>query len=331
MQGPEPAARRAVKWLRRGELTVQRPPWIEKLRPLANAAGRVISAAALVAVVVYFVRTQVWRTVDLRDGRLCGVLLGSSLAYAAGEALMSYGWMRWLRSTGDRSVSMAAGIVLYCRSQLAKYIPGNVFHLVARQTLGNDLGAPHSALALASVSESAALVVAACALAGIGDGLPPGFPHVPRAAAFTFACLFLAAAVLFARFLQRSGPRRGFRGHALDTLLTLACYFPFFILNGVSLALLLSLSHSVGVRAAAELTGIWSLCWLAGYVTPGAPGGLGVREAALLYGLSATCSRPEAAAIAVEMRLVSTLGDVLLWLAATSLRHTIRKPAGSAA
>jgi glycosyltransferase 2 family protein len=279
--------------------------------------------------VVYFVRTQVWRTVDLRDPRLCAVLLGSSLAYALGGAVISYGWVRWLKSAGDNSVSTVVGIVLYCRSQLAKYIPGNVFHLVARQTQGSGLGASHSALALASASESAALVMTACALAALGDA--SGFPHVPRAAAFTLACLCIAGAIPLTRFLQRNGPSRSFRAQLLDTLLTLTCYFPFFVWNGLSLAVLLFMNHDVGPRSIVGLTGIWSLSWLAGYVTPGASGGLGIREAALVYGLSTQCSRPEAVAIAMEMRLVSTLGDVTLWLAATAFRHAVRIPAHRAA
>ena len=299
--------------------------WVEQLRPLLNVAGRVISLGAILGVVVYFVRTQVWRTVDLRDPRLCAVLLGSSVAYALGGVVLSYGWVRWLKAAGDNSVSTVAGIVLYCRTQLAKYIPGNVFHLVARQTRGNRLGASHSSLALASASESAALVMTACALAALGDA--SGLPHVQRTAAFMLACLFIAAAVPLTRFLQRNGPRRSFRVQLLHTLLTLTCYFPFFVWNGLSLALLLFINHDVGPRSIAGLTGIWSLSWLAGYITPGASGGLGIREAALVYGLSTQCSRPEAVAIAMEMRLVSTLGDVTLWLVATAFRHSVRIPA----
>jgi len=296
----------------------------EQQRLVLTWAGRAISAAALVAVVFYFVRSAVWRTVDLRDARLGATLAGATLAYAAGQAVMGYGWVRWLRCAGQ-AVPASAGTVLYCRAQLAKYIPGNVFHLAARQTLGKRLGAAQAALAFASAAESTALVIVAVALGTLGNGLPPGLPRVPRAAAFLVACLFLAAAVMLPRLARRparlSIPRQG-----LDTLISLGCYLPFFAWNGLALALLLSFHHAIGPGDLFALTGVWSLCWLAGYLVPGAPGGIGIREAALILCLSPWCGRAEGAVIAVEMRLVSTLGDVMLWLFATAFGLAGRTP-----
>jgi hypothetical protein len=297
---------------------------VEQLRVLLTWAGRAISVAAVVGVAAQFVRAGVWRTVNLWDARLCAVLLGSSLAYASGEALMSYAWVRWVASSGGQPIPVVAAMVIYCRTQLAKYIPGNVFHLVARQALGYRLGAKHSAMALASASESAGLVIVACALAAMGGELPAGFPHLPRTAAFTAACLFLAGMALLARLLARRGARLSIRRQLVSAMVALACYPPFFLWNGLSLALLLSLHHAIGPGAILPLTGIWSLCWLAGYLVPGAPGGLGIREAALLFSLSPWCGRTEALVIAMEMRLVSTSGDVMLWMAASALGRVSR-------
>lgn len=49
-------------------------------------------------------------------------------------------------------------------------------------------------------------------------------------------------------------------------------------------ALCKSLAVASGV---AKLIGIEAAAWLVGFVVPGAPGGLGVREAVLIAGLSA--------------------------------------------
>jgi glycosyltransferase 2 family protein len=296
-------------------LSVQRT-WTERLRIGATWTGRTLSAAAAVAVTAYLVRMRVWRTVSFNDPRLYAALAASVAMYAAGTVALGFGWVRWLRAAGGAPFSTFAGVVIYGRSQIAKYIPGNVFHFVARQALGNRLGAPHSALILSAAAETAALVTVACALGAFGGGLPAPFPHIPRAAALTVGVLCLAAAVPLSSWLARRDPvRRSPARRLLDTLVTLLFYVPFFTGNGLCLALLLSLNHAGDSPSIQVLVGIWSICWLAGYLVPGSPGGLGVREAALVYALSGWCSRPEALVLAAELRLVSTLGDVTLWLA----------------
>jgi hypothetical protein len=290
--------------------------WKQRLRGGVTWTGRILSAAAAVAVAAYLVRMRVWRTVRFDDPLLYATLAAAVAIYAAGTLALGFGWVRWLRAAGGAPFSALTGVVIYSRSQIAKYIPGNVFHFVARQALGNRLGAPHSALLLSAGAETAALVTVACALAAFGDALPAPFPRVPRAAAFGLGVVCLAAAIPLSGWLARRDPvRRSPARRSLDTLFTLLFYVPFFVGNGVCLALLLSLHQAGNAPSLRVLVGIWSICWLAGYLVPGSPGGLGVREAALLYALSGWCGRPEALVLAAEMRLVSTLGDVTIWLA----------------
>ncbi|HVX66731.1 MAG TPA: hypothetical protein VHA11_09030 [Bryobacteraceae bacterium] len=290
--------------------------WKQRLRGGATWAGRIFSVVAAAAVAVYLVRMRVWRTVHFDDPLLYAALAAAVAIYAAGMLALGYGWLRWLRAAGGAPFSALTGVVIYSRSQIAKYIPGNVFHFVARQALGNRLGAPHPALLLSSAAETAALVTVACALTAFGDALPAPFPRIPRAAAFALGLACLAAAIPLSAWLARRDPvRRSAARRSLDTLFTLLFYVPFFAGNGLCLALLLSLHQAADAPSLRVLVGIWSICWLAGYLVPGSPGGLGVREAALLYALSGWVGRPEALVLAAEMRLVSTCGDVVLWLA----------------
>ena len=69
-----------------------------------------------------------------------------------------------------------------------------------------------------------------------------------------------------------------------------------------------------GVAGAEEsrfwtLTGIFALAWVAGFLTPGAPGGLGVREAILVAALDPIYGGAPALAVTVCLRLVTTAGD----------------------
>ncbi|MEB3316560.1 MAG: UPF0104 family protein [Cyanobacteriota bacterium] len=55
----------------------------------------------------------------------------------------------------------------------------------------------------------------------------------------------------------------------------------------------------------------FALAWTLGLVVPGAPGGLGVFEAALLLRLSGTLPEPAVLAVALSYRLVVTIADLL--------------------
>jgi len=64
------------------------------------------------------------------------------------------------------------------------------------------------------------------------------------------------------------------------------------------------------------MTGIFAIAWIAGFVTPGAPAGLGVREAVLVMGLTPIYGSGMAVGLSVTLRIVTTLGDGLAFVAA---------------
>jgi uncharacterized membrane protein YbhN (UPF0104 family) len=115
----------------------------------------------------------------------------------------------------------------------------------------------------------------------------------------------LAAVVLLLRKVKHM-PRVRLSGVFKAVLL----YSLSFLLLGLSLRLVagslsqepLPLSLSVAVFAAA---------WIAGLVTPGAPGGLGVRESAITLGLAPILGGSTGLAVALLHRGVSVLGDVI--------------------
>ena len=58
---------------------------------------------------------------------------------------------------------------------------------------------------------------------------------------------------------------------------------------------------------------VYALAWLVGTLTPGAPAGAGVREGMLVVLLSPTMGEGGAGALAIMLRLVTTIGELLAW------------------
>jgi uncharacterized membrane protein YbhN (UPF0104 family) len=56
---------------------------------------------------------------------------------------------------------------------------------------------------------------------------------------------------------------------------------------------------------------LFAIAWIAGYLVPGAPGGLGVREAMMVMVLSPVLGAGAAVGLSLTLRLTTTLGDAV--------------------
>ena len=99
-------------------------------------------------------------------------------------------------------------------------------------------------------------------------------------------------------------------------------YMLFFVGNGL---IVVALCRSVGgTGELMDPIGVAAAAWLIGFVIPGAPGGIGVRDAFLIAGLSAAgMPATEASAVALGHRFVTMIGDALV--AAVVMLIEIRK------
>ena len=96
----------------------------------------------------------------------------------------------------------------------------------------------------------------------------------------------------------------------------LVLYLLFFVAGGVLLVWLVAAvggGIDLGARAAGAVIAAFSLAWAAGFLTPGAPAGLGVREAALVAALGGLLGEPTVLLAALALRVVTVLGDTLFF------------------
>ena len=95
-----------------------------------------------------------------------------------------------------------------------------------------------------------------------------------------------------------------------------ACYLAYvlnFVLVGIGLWLVaLSLpSGAVGAAGPVFFIGAFAASWVLGFLAPGAPAGLGVREALLAVWFAGVLAPADAVALIVMLRIATTLGDLL--------------------
>ena len=258
---------------------------------------RWLGAAVALAGAAFVVR-EAWRlrsdiAAMATEPEPLGVVLVGAFLYAGALTLLALGWAGLVR-VGAESVPRGELVRIFASSSIAKYLPGNVFHFAGRQLLAGRLGVPQRRTAAATVTESVATLVAGIAMAAVALA---GTRHALVAPAL-LAAIAVGVAI---------GHRR-----ALTAMLGLACAF--FLVNQVLVA---GIAAVLGASRAdlLPLTAVYLISWAAGNALPGAPGGMGVREAAFvsLTDALALAAEPLAVTLAVAMRLISLAGDLLFF------------------
>jgi glycosyltransferase 2 family protein len=287
----------------------------------------------LVALSFWFVGARLWQAApwDLLRARLEPLLLvvtAGALIYGLAGFLLSAAWRRILAA--EHPPGPAAGYhAIYGRSQIAKYLPGNCFHFIGRQLLGGALGHSQAALALASLAETALLIALAAALA-----LPLALARLGAwsvalaAGALVIPVLMLAAPRLLPAPLRLAATEGRYRRAAGALLGAVALHGAFFAIAGGVLWLLAAALGGPGAVALAPWTGVsaLALAWVAGFVVPGAAAGAGIREAVLIVALEGALGTQASAAIALALRLVTTMGDGVFFGLALALPMPARRP-----
>jgi hypothetical protein len=285
-----------------------------RTRKLLTVLGTAVSVLLLGWVGYRVWAGGVWRRPELWRPAAIGVIVAGAAAYAVACLLLAGGWVILLRHFSGRRLRLRLGTAIYGRSQLAKYLPTNLLHFAGRHVLGRRHGLGHVSLALAAVYEVLGVLAASAVLAVAGMSIY-GFDQAVLAVPTVLGVL-MAAVVgqgVVGAILQRRRGRKvsDWNGLLKATTGAGACYLVFFLAAGMILWLLtVGLGEAGSLPAAAQVIACFAVAWLAGFVTPGAPGGLGVREAVLAALLADRLGPSTAATAGLALRLVTTLGDV---------------------
>lgn len=219
---------------------------------------------------------------------------------------------------------------LYLVAQFGKYLPGNVGQYVGRVVLARDMGIPVPVTLATMVTEVLWAVGSALALSvvsiylfvGAGlNALPPwmnmGGLVLCVVGLFTSPWLGVTLAkrwvpsLLVRLFGKHDLAPPGWRAALKVSLLYVGC--------SLCLGLILQWQSRYlfgAVQAPLlQVSGFFAFAWLVGYVLPGAPAGIGVRESMMVLLFTPIFGEGTALALGVTLRLATTLADVLAFLA----------------
>jgi hypothetical protein len=248
-------------------------------RQVLGRAVRVSVGALVVGGLVYAVWSNRRGTTALDWDESWLAFSGAAMLFAVAPFAQSVTLVLALRSFGARAPWLAT-MTVWTRSFLFRYAPSGVVGYLYRLRRNEQLGAETSAVLKATALEQLGALLAGGVVALVGFGVAGG----------------LGAAALG-------------RGRRLAQLVAVnaAAWFP----TGVAVWLLVSHLADEEAPSFAWLLGAYACAWLIGFVVPFAPGGLGLREAALAAFLAAPLGAAAAVTVAVVVRLASTIGELI--------------------
>ncbi len=240
-----------------------------------------------------------------------------SIFYAMANMLLARGWWMTLNGLEKHRLSWSHAWRLYAKTQIAKYLPGNIFHLASRHVHARKRGISDAALACATGIEMAMIL----AFAGMLSVFTPlnALPLLGQLGSRSF--FYLAAGfclvVAMALIIWYRGIRKIISPERWRCLLEAQVAYSLYVF--ISALLFLGIcaffegSDSIVAKNWLLIIGAYAFSWSAGFITPGAPGGLGIREVTLVALLGGKMGESAVLSAALVFRLVTTFGDLVFF------------------
>jgi len=183
-----------------------------------------------------------------------------------------YAWHHMLLNYAKKPFPYIYAYYYFSKTEIAKYLPGNIFHFIGRQALAHKIGITQKEMAKISLLHTTLLLGATVITTTI-------FAFISQQISSNILFFMALASVFVFVVLIYMYPTIH-----IKKKMSLHLYLAFSIaLQGVILAIIVAYqSDNYSWSLFCLSVGIYTLSWLIGYVTPGASGGLGVREGAFI-------------------------------------------------
>ena len=223
----------------------------------------------------------------------------------------------------QQSLGLYKGIRVYLITNIAKYLPGNVWHFYGRISAIRNNGGSTGAATLSTILEPLLMAASALLIAIVSTllGLVETNLSLPLLLGQIITLIAVLSGIhprILNPLLHRLSKSKGDSEAAKRVQLTTYPLLPFigemgFILfRGTGFLLTMMALQTVIPSQIPALLSAFSIAWLLGLIVPGAPGGVGVFEATAIALLDPAAFSPAIVLLAVALyRVISILAEAI--------------------
>lgn len=303
---------------------------VQKLKTVITVLGRILAVFSIVFVIYSLYKIDIDWSQFTHPYVIFLYILGLSLLVVLYSYINAFIWKLYLDFFSGVHNPTYEVFIIYLKSNIAKYLPGNVIQYVGRNVLGKKLAIGQKSIAMATVAELISLVcgniIFALVMSLQNTKSVVGrlwTEYDLRKSVSVITILGIVIVVICICFLLKSGFVRKMQdnitGDKIKKVVRLFCivFILYSIVFVVSALILFGIFYILNAEIGfANVASANALSWLAGYIVPGAPGGIGIREVVLVWLLEAECLPEIVILAAVLLRVCVILGDFLSFLGA---------------
>jgi uncharacterized membrane protein YbhN (UPF0104 family) len=295
----------------------------------APGRSRWLTAVVLAVVAGFFVATLAarWNDVISLKWRLDPGLFAAATVLLA----LSYGLVAWLWGLALRryaGIPASAGARIWFLSNLARYVPGNVWSYVGAVELARRQGVARR-VTLAVMALTQVLSVGVAVAAGLPVllaerarlGRPALLGAVVVAALAGLAVLFRGRLLALARRRVPGFDPAELTPSAGTVVWLVAGYAVYWAVTGLAFAALVAALHPLAAGDVPLVVAAYAAAYAAGFLALLTPAGLGVREGVLVVALAPVLPAGPALVVA----LVSRVWMMLVELAGAAVAHLVAR------
>lgn len=289
-------------------------------------AGNLVTLLALLFIVRKVLSFDIrLDQLDLREN--AGELAVMAMLFAVHLFFLAAPWRCVVSYLTGRRIPYIDAADVICKSNLYKYIPGNIFQYIGRNELAFRLKLDHKMVALATIIDVilnlGSVVLFSVLIYGHGPGVIIRHYGLDRrivgySLAAGITLLVLCMAFLFLIKRRRSGIFISLKGKfckgAIKRILFCVIYYSFLaVYTGLIFCFILEyvLHLQIQVYQIPILISGYLMGWAIGFAMPGAPGGIGVRETVTVLLLSVFFDEKSILLAIVIFRFINVAGDIL--------------------
>jgi len=266
----------------------------------------------------------------IESSTVCGMTV-FVIIYIGLLYIVAYSWKLALTFVSRKNISFKEVSCIYLKSNLAKYIPGNIMQFINRNLFGISLNISQDQIAFSTFIEIIFLCLTSFLLSLIFAGRTLvsyiiKYVNLKLVIIIISIMTFIMCATGIAFFiLKKKNLFENIQTLKSKRFLKLSVklmilYSSFFLISGVILVFILRGLTPIDETKILLIISAYIVSWLLGYITPGAPGGLGIREAVLVFMLGGDFGMEVILTAAIIQRIVSIAGDVMAYISNVAVR-----------
>ena len=295
------------------------------MKRVLNYLGKAMTIIALAYIVYYIYRIDFDVNLIKSWPTFIVVALLGGILLAGCVFCMGALWGGIIKAFSKQSVQMNTALKVYAKANIGKYLPGNVMHYVERNLFAANAGMGQAEITMSTILEIGLEICTAgiIAIIFLGEHIAfiVGELFSPLWLIVIIALLMIVVCVAVILFRLNSKFRdiivRLFSKNILiASLKNMFFYGLIFAIMGLIMVAILK--YPLGCELSTQVCGYviasYIMAWVIGFVVPGAPGGIGVREFVLITLLGAYLSEEYIVIAMILHRLLNVAGDFLAYL-----------------